>query len=82
MLSSLNRRLIFPINNTLNEYCYKSTQESIQKQILYNNLARNKVTIDDLLYENKCLKRNFNLYGFVFFLSISTIGFLLYKRLR
>ena len=82
MLSSLNRRLIFPINNKLNEYCYKSTQESIQKQILYNNLARNKIKTDDLLYDNRVLKRNYNFYGFVFFLSISTVGFLLYRRLR
>ncbi len=82
MISLLNRRLIFPINNTLNEYCYKSTQESIQKQILYNNLARNKIKTDDLLYDNRVLKRNYNFYGFVFFLSISTVGFLLYKRLR
>jgi hypothetical protein len=71
------------MNKTLYEYCKRSTQESIRKLTEKDNLEKNKVKIKNLLDENgDSGKPEFNFYSFLAFLSISTIGFLIYKRLK
>lgn len=71
------------INKSLNDYCMKSTQESIKKIIEKSNLERNKENINNILDDNDENKKpELNLYSFFIFLSISSIGFILYKRLN
>lgn len=71
------------INKSLNDYCMKSTQESIKKIIEKSNLERNKEKINNILDDNDENKKpELNLYSFFIFLSISSIGFILYKRLN
>ena len=71
------------MNKTLYEYCKRSTQESIKRLTEKYNLEKNKPKIKNPLDENDDSgKPEFNFYGFVVFLSISTIGLIIYKRLK
>ena len=70
------------MNNVLYEYCKRSTQESVRKLTEKYNLERNKPKIINPLQDNNGDKPPYNFYGFFAILSISTFGFLLYKRLR
>ena len=83
MLSCYSPKIPQVMNKNLYEYCKKSTEESIKKITEKNNLERNKPKIKFLLNNNDDSgKPEFNFYGFLAFLSISTIGFLIYKRLK
>jgi hypothetical protein len=78
MLSScLFKKPIYK-NNTIQDYCRKSTQMSIAKLTEKYNLERNKPKIKNPLANNN---REFNIYNFIIFLSISSITFYFYKRL-
>ena len=71
------------MNKTLYDYCKKSTQDSVKKLTEKYNLERNKPKIKNPLDENDdSAKPEFNFYGFLAFISISTIGFFIYKRLK
>ena len=71
-------------NKSLHEYCKRSTQESIKKLTEKYNSDKNKPKISNLLLSENgdSGKPEFTFYGFLVFLSISTIGFILYKRLK
>ena len=74
---------ILKMNNSLSEYCRKSTEESIRKQTERFNLERNKPKIKNPLEDNDDKgKPEFNFYEFLIFLSISSMAIYLYKRLR
>jgi hypothetical protein len=71
------------MNKTLYDYCKRTTQESIRKLTEKHNLEKNKIKFKNPLDENDDSgKPEFNFYSFLTFLSISTIGFLIYKRLK
>ena len=71
------------IKNSLYDYCLKSTNESIRKKIENYNLEKNKKLIKNLLDDsNGNEKPEFNFYNILVFLSVSTIGLFLYKRLH
>ena len=86
MLSCYSPKIPQVMNKTLYDYCKKSTQESIRKLTEKHNLERNKIKIKNPLDKNPDSDDNgkpeFNFYSFLAILSISTIGFLLYKRLK
>ena len=79
MLTSF--KLSYPFNKTMSDYCRKSTNESIQKLTEKYNLERTKPKIKNPLDKDED-KLNFNFYGFLVFLSISTMAFFLNKRLK
>ena len=70
------------MNQALYDYCKKSTQESVRKITEKYNLERNKPKINNPFTDSDSDKPNFNFYGFIAFLSMSTLGFVIYKRLR
>lgn len=76
MLSSFVKRPIYPFNKTISEYCKNSINESIRKLTEKNNV---KIVVD---IDDDSDKPEMNLYGFLLFLSISTITFYLYRRLE
>jgi hypothetical protein len=74
-----------PFNKTLYDYCTLSTQKSIRNLTEKYNLERNQPKIKNLFNDDdngKNGKPELNLYGFLAFLSISTIGFYIYKKLQ
>ena len=87
-------KFCFTNNNVISEYCRKSTMDSIKKKIDYYNLERNKPKfINKNTDENNtggpvlvlALPDDIpkiNLYAFFGFLSISTIGYFFYKRIK
>jgi hypothetical protein len=83
MLSCYEPRIHQLINKNLHDYCRKTTEESIKKITDKYNLERNKPKINNPLPENDDSgKPEFNFYGLLAFLSVSTIAFLIYKRLK
>lgn len=70
------------MNQALFEYCTRSTQESVRKITEKYNLERNKPKFNNPLEDNGNDKPQPNFYGFLILLSVSTIGFILYKRIR
>ena len=71
------------MNKTLYDYCKKSTQDSVKKLTEKYNLEKNKPKFKNPLDKNDDNgKPEFNFYSFLAILSISTIGFLIYKRLK
>jgi len=60
----------------------KSTQDSIQKMVERTNLERNKVKFKNPLVDDDDEKPNFNFNNFLIFIAISSVSFLLYKRLK
>ena len=83
MLSScLFKKPIF-VNKSLQDYCRKSTEDSIKKISERFNLERNKPKINNPLDdENSRNKLEFNLHGLFAFLSVTTMAFFFYKRLK
>ena len=81
MLSCFTKKNLYPINKNFNDYCKKSMDESIRKINEKSNLERNKPKIVNPFDDENNDKPDFNIYGFITFLSISTIAFLFYKRL-
>lgn len=82
MLSFYIPKTPLVMNKTLYDYCTKSTKESVRKQIEKYNLEKNKPKINNPLDDNGNDKPEFNFYGFLAILSITTVGFIIYKRLR
>jgi|LakMenE18May11ns_1017448.scaffolds.fasta_scaffold9933032_5 hypothetical protein len=83
MLSSCLFKKPFFVNKSLQDYCRKSTEESIKKISERYNLERNKpkinIPLDD---ENSSNKPEINYYGLFTFLSVTTLAIFLYKRLK
>ena len=71
------------LNKSLSEYCRSSTNESIRKLTERYNSDKNKPKIS-LNFNDDDDNNNpkFNFYDFIFFLSVSTIVFFIYKRLK
>jgi hypothetical protein len=80
MLSFYSPKIPQLMNNTMYDYCKRTTQDSIRKITEKYNLERNiKNRLDD---NDDIGQPQNNFYGFLFFLSISTIGILLYKQVK
>ena len=73
---------LFKTNQTIRDYIMKSTQDSIQKMVERTNLERNKVKFKNPLVDDDDEKPNFNFNNFLIFIAISSVSFLLYKRLK
>lgn len=83
MLSSYLFKKPILVNKTLQDYCRKSTEESIKKISEKYNLERNRPKINiSLDAESNNSKPEFNFYGLLAFLSITTLTFFFYKRLQ
>jgi hypothetical protein len=85
MLSFCYQKNPLPINKDLYNYCRKTTENSIRNLTEKYNLERNKPKIKNLLNEDECDKNNkpeFNIYGFLTFLSMTTLAIFFYKRLQ
>jgi hypothetical protein len=80
MLSSYLMRNPIYVNKTLQDYCKKTTEESIRKLNEKYNLERNKPKIKNTFDDNN--KPEFNYFGFLLFLSITIFSFRFYKRLN
>jgi hypothetical protein len=73
------------LNKSLSEYCKNSTNNSIRRLTEKYNLERNKPKIQFLLNDSDSDdddKPIINFYDLIIFLSISTIAFLFYKRIK
>lgn len=80
---NFTRRTPLYFNKSLSEYCTKTTNESIKKITEKYNLERNKPKIKNPLEEEDDSKNpELNFYSFIIFLSISSITFYFYKRLK
>ena len=83
MLSCYSPKIPQVMNKTLYDYCKKVREETIRKLTERYNLEKNKPKIKNPLDENDDSgKPELNFYSFLTFLSISTIGFLIYRRLK
>jgi hypothetical protein len=80
MLNCFVNRKFFPLNKTISEYCKNSTNESIRKLTENYNLERNKPKIKEPFEDNG--KPEINFFNLLLFLSISTVTFYFYKRLK
>lgn len=71
-------------SKSIRDYCMNSTNEYIEKITEKNNLERtNKlIKINNPLISDSNDKPEHNFDKFLVFLSISTIGFYLYRRLK
>jgi hypothetical protein len=81
MLNYFAKKPFNPINKNFNDYCKKCMDDSIRKINENYNLERNKPKIVNPFDNKNNDNPDFNIYGFLTFLSISTITFLFYKRL-
>lgn len=81
MLYCYSQKIPIKTNKNLVEYCKSSTQQSVKKLIEKYNLERNIVKINNPLEDNNDNKPKIN-YIFLIFLSVSTMGYFLYKRLH
>lgn len=81
MLNCFAKKSLYPTNKNFNDYCKKTMDESIRKINEKYNLERNKPKIINPFDNKNNNNPDFNIYGFITFLSISTIAFLFYKRL-
>ncbi len=71
------------VNNSLKDYCSKSTNESIRKLTDKYNLERNKQKLEILLDDDDRDEiPEFNFLNLLFFLSISSVTFYFYKKLK
>lgn len=91
MLSFCFKKPYLQYNKELFAYCRKSTEDSIKRICEKHALEKNKIKINNLIdtdntNENEDddynKKSNRNKFIFIYILSISTIGFLLYKRIK
>lgn len=71
-------------NKELLEYCKKSTEDSIKRICEKHDLEKNKIKNINLNYIDNDDKKpnNNNFYIFLSILSITSIGFIFYKRLK
>lgn len=69
-------------NKNINDYCKNMTNESIKRLTEKYNLERNNPKIKNPLDNNSNENPQLNFYNFLVFLSISTISFYFYKRLK
>jgi hypothetical protein len=82
MFSCLMKRPLY-VNNSLKDYCSKSTNESIRKLTDKYNLERNKQKLEILLDDDDRDEiPEFNFLNLLFFLSISSVTFYFYKKLK
>lgn len=84
MLNCFQRRPLY-FNKNLREYCTKTTNESIKKISEKYNLERNNLKFKNPFkneYDEDDEESNFNFYNFLLFLSITTISFYFYKRIK
>jgi hypothetical protein len=80
MLTSFKQPYLF--NKTISDYCRNSTNESIKKITEKYNLERNKFTVINPFDDEDHYKPKINMYSILAFLSISTIAYLFYKRVK
>lgn len=86
MLTSFKPTYIF--NKNINDYCKKFTNESIIKMTEKYTLERNKPKIHNPFHDknndnpNNPNNPNFSIYGFWAVLTISTMAFFFYKRIK
>jgi hypothetical protein len=75
---------MYLFNKTINDYCRYSTNESIKKINDRYNLERNKAKIKNVFNDEDEDedKPGTNIYSIIAFLSISTLAFFLYKRIK
>jgi len=78
---------MYLFNKKINEYCRDSTNKSIKRITDSYNLERNKVNFKDIFnddYEDEKDKDNYTtcILSIFAFLSISTLAFFLYKRIK
>jgi hypothetical protein len=66
------------LNKNLQDYCKKTTEDSIRKLTEKYNLERNNSKIDNKI----CVSSNpeFNFYGILTILSITTIAFIFLRN--
>ena len=71
-------------SKSIRDYCMNSTNEYIKKITQKYDLERNDklIQINNPLNNDKNDKPQHNFESVIFFLSISTIGFYLYRRLK
>jgi hypothetical protein len=78
-------------NKPILDYCMKSTNESIRKMVEKTNLDNKNINIikilnkghyDDDDDDDDRKKPNFNFYTLLIFLSISSLGIYLYKKIK
>ncbi len=71
------------LNKILQDYCKKTTENSMRKLTEKYNLERNKPKLVDPI-EKVCINSNpeFNFYGILAVLSITTMAFIFYKKLN
>ena len=84
MLNCFIKRPIYPFNKNLSDYFRISTNESIRKLIEKQNLERNKPKFKNLFNndDDDNDKPKFDVYDFLFFLSLSIVSIYIYKRLK
>lgn len=71
------------VNNGLRDICTKSTNESIRKLTEKYNLERKAPQYKTLIYDEDGNETpNLGFFNLLIFLSISSITFYLYKRLK
>jgi hypothetical protein len=80
MLSCLTRKPLY-FNKNLNDYCKRISDDSIRKLTFKCNLERINPKIK-IPFENEKDKSICIFYHFLVFLSISTMTFYLYKRIK
>jgi hypothetical protein len=89
MFSIGYKRNTFLYDKSILEYCMKSTQDSIKRIIEKKNLEKNNINVKEILKikleddddnNNNNPQLNFNF--FLVFLSISSLGFYFYKKLK
>lgn len=80
MLNCFHKNPLSIYNKNLYDYCKKSTNESIKKLTEKYKLERfNSKPLED---EDKDEKTYFNIYGFLTFISITTLTLYFYKRIQ
>ena len=87
MFSIGYKRNTFLYDKSILEYCMKSTEDSIKRIIEKKNLEKKNATVKEILKikledddNNKNPRFNFNVL--LVFLSISSLGFYFYKKIK
>ena len=80
MLNCFTQRYLF--NKTISDYSRNSTNESIKKITDKYNLERTRPIVINPFNQEDDKKPETNIYSILAFLSISTIAFFFYKRLK
>jgi hypothetical protein len=80
MLTCFKSSYLF--NKIINDYCRNSTNESIKTITDKYNLERNKPKIKNPFIDEDNDKSKVGVFSILGFLTISTIVFFLYKRLK